>query len=99
MNIMMVDRILGEDKMKKVANTIKIKRWGNGNGILLPKAILDILSLKVNDSMAISLKDDQIVLTPVKKEYISLSERFKDFEEETQQSEYWDDEPVGKEII
>lgn len=30
MNIMMVDRILGENNLKKVANTIKIKRWGNG---------------------------------------------------------------------
>lgn len=95
----MIDRILGDNNMKKVANTIKIKKWGNGNGILLPKAILNMFSLKENDSMVISLENDKIILTPVKKGYISLSERFKDYEGDTQQNEYWEDDPIGKEII
>ena len=85
----MIERILG-DNMKKVANTIKIKKWRNGNGILLPKAILNMFSLKEND---------KIILTPIKKGYISLSERFKDYKGNTHQNEYWEDDTIGKEII
>ena len=77
--------------------TTKIKRWGNGNGILLPKVMLDMLSLKADDYLSIELVDDKIVLSPAKKKGLTLAQRFANYEGETKQEEYWVDEPVGKE--
>lgn len=79
--------------------TIQIKKWGNSKGILLPKAILDMLSLKIDDSVDIEVVEQKIIISPVKKKHRSLAERFKDFEGETKHAEYWTDEPVGKEIF
>ena len=42
-------------------NTIKIKKWGNGNGILLPKVLLDMLSLKTDDELFIEFIDNKIL--------------------------------------
>lgn len=78
--------------------TTKIKRWGNGNGILLPKVLLEMLSLKLNDSFRIRIVDKEIVLTPVKKS-LTLSERFAAYQEKDTDDEYWTDDPVGKEFI
>ena len=79
--------------------TTKIKRWGNGNGILLPKVILDMLSLKAEDYLSIELIDDKIILSPAKKKGLTLAERFANYNGQTKQEEYWSDEPVGKEVF
>lgn len=78
---------------------IKIKRWGNGNGILLPKALLDMFSLKADDSLSVKIQDEKIILSPVKKEQKTLAERFSNYSSETQQEEFWNDDPIGKEKI
>ena len=79
--------------------TTKIKRWGNGNGILLPKVMLDMLSLKADDYLSVELIDDKIILSPAKKKGLTLAERFANYNGETKQEEYWSDEPVGKEVF
>ena len=79
--------------------TTKIKRWGNGNGILLPKVMLDMLSLKADDYLSIELIDDKIILSPAKKKGLTLAERFANYNGETKQEEYWSDEPIGKEVF
>lgn len=79
--------------------TNSIKKWGNGTGILIPKAILESLSLKVNDKIDISIQNGNIVLSPVRKKKLTLAERFQDYEGETTQKEFWEDNPVGKEML
>ena len=79
--------------------TTKIKRWGNGNGILLPKVMLDMLSLKADDYLLVELIDDKIILSPAKKKGLTLAERFANYNGQTKQEEYWSDEPVGKEVF
>lgn len=79
--------------------TAQVKKWGNGTGILLPKVILDMLTIKVNDSVEISVNEQNIVISPIKKKHLTLVERFADYEGETKQDEYWKDGPTGKEII
>lgn len=76
-----------------------IKKWGNGLGILLPKSILEMVSLKDNDEVDIKVENNKIVLCPVKKKRLTLSERFADFEGDTVQSEFWTNDIVGKEEI
>ena len=42
-----------------------IRRMGNSNGVLLPRAILSDLGLQVGDSLSLALENGRIVLTPV----------------------------------
>lgn len=73
---------------------LKIKKWGNGSGILLPKVILDMFSLKTDDCFSMSIENDRIVLSPVKKRHMTLAERFAEYEGETKQEEFWTDAPI-----
>ncbi|RGC53797.1 AbrB/MazE/SpoVT family DNA-binding domain-containing protein [Absiella sp. AM29-15] len=86
-------------KYSNISLTTKVKKWGNGNGILLPKALLGLLSLSENDDLSIEVENGSIILKPMKPKRLTLAERFKNYEGETKQSEYWTDNPVGKEII
>lgn len=88
--------------MKKsvgIRKKTQIKKWGNGSGILLPKTVLDMLSIKANDPVEISVDDESIIISPVRKKHICLAERFASYEGETKQEEYWKDMPRGKEVI
>lgn len=87
------------EKSIGIRKTTQIKKWGNGSGILLPKTVLDMLSIKTNDPVEISVDDENIIISPVKKKHISLAERFASYESETKQKEYWEDMPRGKEVI
>lgn len=87
------------EKSIGIRKTTQIKKWGNGSGILLPKTVLDMLSMKANDPVVISVDDENIIISPVKKKHISLSERFASYEGKTKQEEYWEDLPRGKEVI
>ena len=82
--------------MKK---TTRIKKWGNGAGILLPKVILDMLSIKTDDSVEISVEKQNIIISPVRKKHLTLAERFANFEGIPKQEEYWTDNPTGKEYL
>lgn len=79
--------------------TANIKKWGNSTGVLLPKVLLDLLSIKTNDPVEISIDKKNIIISPIKKKHLSLAERFADYEGETSQTEYWNDDPIGKEIF
>ena len=78
---------------------LKIAKWGNAQGIRLPKAILNLLSLNLGDELAIDVSDDKIILSPIKKE-LKFEDLFANYEGETKQKEFWaDTEIVGKEGI
>lgn len=79
--------------------TAQIKKWGNSKGILLPKVVLDMLSLKTDDSVDIDVVDQKIVISPIKKRRLTLTERFEGYKGSTKQEEYWTDDPIGKEIF
>lgn len=79
--------------------TTSIKKWGNGVGILLPKVILDMLSIKADDSVEISVDEQNIIISPVRKKHLTLAERFANYDGKTRQEEYWTDGPAGKEYF
>jgi antitoxin MazE len=57
-----------------------IQKWGNSQGIRIPKAFLDALGMKENDTVELSRMDDNIVVTKVAtKKYNDLSERLEAF--------------------
>ena len=75
----------------------KLQKWGNSQGIRIPKEILNEISLNEGDNVDISASGNTIVIRrmyqPLKK--ISLEELFKNSNIK-QTEENWGD-PVGKE--
>lgn len=98
--------IMGESLNAGMSIYGEIKRWGNANGIRIPKKILELVNLQENDKVSITVKDESILIKKKTKEYKSLSERIEDFYKKpldkiglidtVEEVDYG--EPVGKEI-
>ncbi len=74
-----------------------IQKWGNSQGIRLPKAILEMANLNENDTVKLKVEDGKVIIIPTKK-HISLKERIAEYEGDYQPKE-WDTGPsVGKEV-
>ena len=96
----------GTSNILELSITGEIKRWGNANGIRIPKKILELVRLNENDKVDITVKDESILIKKKTKEYKSLSERIMDFYNKpldkiglidtVEEVDYGD--PVGKEI-
>lgn len=57
-----------------------IQRWGNSQGIRIPKVILDDADLKPNESVELTVEKNCIIIKKsTKKRHITLAERLKDF--------------------
>ena len=79
--------------MKK---TTKITRWGNSQGIRLPKEVLKRLSINIGDNLSINVSNRKIILSPIKNE-LKFANLFANYEGETKIKEYWNDTRIGKE--
>ena len=60
---------------------LRVQKWGNSQGIRLPKKILKDLGININDKIEISLNGEEIILKKVKK-YANLDDLFKDYKED-----------------
>ena len=74
-----MNTIGGSPDILEMSITGEIKRWGNANGIRIPKKILELVRLNENDQVDITVKDESILIKKKTKEYKSLSERITDF--------------------
>ena len=81
--------------MKK---TTKITRWGNSQGIRLPKTVLNMLSLDIGSKLTIDVSDRKITLSPIKND-LKFADLFSNYDGETKVKEYWNDTRIGKEEI
>ena len=76
-----------------------IQKWGNSQGIRIPKAFLDALGMMENDLVELNRVDDNIVITKVKeKKELTLEDIFKDYDGEYAAEEFDWGSPVGKEV-
>lgn len=57
----------------EVMMRITIKKWGNSAGMVIPGVVMKELGLKPGQSMEAHVANNQLVLTPVSKQY-SLDE-------------------------
>ena len=57
---------------------LRVQKWGNSQGIRLPKKILKDLGIDINDKIEISLNGEEIILKKIKK-YTNLDDLFKDY--------------------
>ena len=77
--------------------TTTIQKWGNSQGIRIPKFILEQLNLNADSDVSITVEDDSIIIRKAKK-HVTLAERFADYTGETYCSEYDWGEPKGEEV-
>ena len=77
---------------------LTISKWGNSQGIRIPKKYLDQLGLKVGEKVDIKIEDGKIVIIPLKnkrKPKIDINQLFKEDYEENKEFEWGQ---IGKEI-
>ena len=76
-----------------------IKKWGNSQGIRIPKAFLESLGMKENDNVEIERVDDSIVIKKIiTSQKLTLNDIFDGYTENYQPKEFDWGNPVGKEV-
>ena len=82
-----------------MALTTSICKWGNGQGIRIPKNILDVLGWNESEKVEIIVEDNSVKIKKVSaKERKNIKELFKSYDGVyTKETIDWG-EPVGKEI-
>ncbi len=79
--------------------TTNIQKWGNSQGIRLPKSILDALNWSINEKIVIDMHEDHIVVkTAAPKKHKSIEELFENYNDEYVPEEIDWGTPTGKEI-
>ena len=79
--------------------TVTIQKWGNSQGIRIPKHMLDDLAWSDNETVDISVEDGKIVIertSPAEKK--NIVELFEGFKGKYDTSEFDWGEPSGREV-
>lgn len=76
----------------------RLQKWGNSDGIRIPSNFLKSLNLKTNDKVDLNYEDDKIIISKIKKNKISLEERFSKYNGENLAKDFSWDNARGKEI-
>jgi len=78
-----------------------IQRWGNSQGVRLPKIILESMSLRENDQVEIAVFNDSIIIKKTSRKRRakkSLEERFRNYNGNYELKEAGWGKPAGKEF-
>lgn len=76
-----------------------IQKWGNSQGIRIPKAFLEALGMRENDLVELSRVDNNILISKVKKEQeLTLEDIFQDYDGAYKAEKYDWGSPSGKEV-
>ena len=75
-----------------------IAKWGNGQGIRIPKGILERLQWKSGQKVNLIVENDELKIRAVQNERKSIQELFEGYEENYQCQEFDWGEPEGKEV-
>lgn len=51
--------------------TAKISKWGNFQGLRMPKDIMESLHLHVGDDVSITIVDGKVIIEPMKKDILN----------------------------
>ena len=74
----MESKILQKDNVYTIQTNIR--KWGNSQGIRLPKEILAQMNLQENDTVGINVYDGKMTVEKVNKpKYLNLTERLEAF--------------------
>ncbi|MEQ1826085.1 MAG: AbrB/MazE/SpoVT family DNA-binding domain-containing protein [Pirellula sp.] len=76
----------------------KVQKWGNSQGLRLPKHILATADIAVGDSVEVTTHEGRIVITKVAKRKFDLAEMVAQMPRKYQVVEDSFGNPVGKEV-
>lgn len=74
-----------------------IQKWGNSQGIRIPKFLLDVVHWSENERLSMNASEDRIVITKANSRK-NIMELFADYEDEYTPVELNWGEPVGEEV-
>lgn len=80
--------------------TTSIQKWGNSQGVRIPKYLLDVVKMTTNDEIVIRAENDMLIIekaepTAARK---TIKELFADFDGEYEPQEIDWGEQAGKEV-
>lgn len=78
--------------------TTSIQKWGNSQGLRIPKMLLDAVKWSENEKVTITVYDGKLIIEKAKKEKESIMELFENYEEEYTPEEVDWGKPEGKEV-
>lgn len=82
-----------------MALTTSISKWGNGQGIRIPKNVLDFLNWNDSEKVEIIVEDNSIKIKKLSvKKRKNIKELFKDYNNVYEKETIDWGEPVGKEV-
>ena len=91
--------------------TATLTKWGNGQGLLIPKRVCENVGLGVGDTVSITANEEQITIVPLRERArrtrtLTIDEIFAGYECDYEPPSEWSSlgnevswgEPVGKEL-
>ncbi len=78
--------------------TTSIQKWGNSQGVRIPKIMLDEVKWSENEEVTITVYDGKLIIEKAKKEKESIMELFENYEDEYTPEEIDWGKPEGKEV-
>ena len=78
--------------------TTTIQKWGNSQGIRIPKILLDTVKWKENEEIMIVVDNDKLIIEKVKNRRKNIKELFENYKGDYEPKEIDWGNPEGKEI-
>lgn len=75
---------------------VKIKKWGNSQGLRIPKSIIEDLGITEGEELEIFKKENKIIIEKKEKE-ITMKKLFKNYKDINREKELDWGKPQGKE--
>ena len=82
-----------------MSHEISISKWGNSQGLRIPKNIIDALHINIGDKVKMFIENNRAVIEPVKKKKTyNIDELISDIPLDYKKDNEQLVEPIGKEI-
>ena len=79
---------------------ITISKWGNSQGLRIPKEIINAFNIDMGDKLRIFIEKNRLVLEPVKKRKVyDISELVNQIPNDYKKEPEYFSKPMGKEIL
>jgi len=78
---------------------ISISKWGNSQGLRIPKSIIDALQINIGDKVKMFIENNRVIIEPIKKKKIfTIDALIADIPNDYKKEKELFSEPMGKEI-
>jgi len=78
--------------------TTQIQKWGNSQGVRIPKNILNELQLSIDEKVVIEVREEQIIIKKEDMPRKNIKELFAGYDGDYERTDVSWGKPVGKEI-